>query len=75
MAVHLNDPSDEELARRAFEVLVRELGVSHALRFMRQSMPSVPVAVTDAVREELNRLPLEDLHREIEGVERKHGRS
>lgn len=69
MAVQPNDLSDEELVRRAFEVLVRELGVSNALRFMRQSMPLVPVAVTDAVREELNQLPLEELHRQIKEME------
>lgn len=67
-AVQLSDLDDEELARRAFEILVRELGFDNALRFMTQGV-QVPASATDAVRRELNRMSLDELFREIGRLE------
>lgn len=63
-AIPVNDMDDDALLRRAFEILERELGVEAALRVMAIGV-QVPVEETDALRDELNRMDPEELHRQI----------
>lgn len=66
-AIPVNDMDDDALLRRAFEILERELGVEAALRVMAIGI-QVPVEETDAVRDELNRMDPEELHRRIKEI-------
>lgn len=63
-AIPVNNLDDDTLLRRAFEILERELGVEATLRVMAIGV-QVPVEETDAIRDQLNRMDPEELHRRI----------
>lgn len=61
MAVEL---TNEEIARRGFDALVRELGVTGAVRFIRQNMPGSGDYVKVS-RRLFDRMPLEEMYQRV----------